>query len=177
MERLRPPCPRTRGPPWTGFGWARAPVTSGNRSTSQRIAVCKVPDAAYAMRQTPTVTNPRPPLPVGLGLFCHRALAWATTVSTRDTTQCACAAPPDPRHIPHGSVLQLRAISVRGHAAPPCAASLVTARDFVCVPPPHVALHSLHGPHLPTSQSRGQSHIRSDSLSGSQGGCSCPASS
>ena len=50
MEMLRPPPPRPepqRGRVVTGLSWASAPITSENRSTSQRIAVCKVPDAAY----------------------------------------------------------------------------------------------------------------------------------
>ena len=54
-----------------------------------------------------------------------------------------------------GSLLQARVSMSSGQAIPPLPGCRVTVRVRVCVPPPHIRLHSPHSPQGLTSQSTG----------------------
>ena len=51
--------------------------------------------------------------------------------------------------------MQLCVSSWGPQATPPCAAAVVTVFDLLCVPPPHVALQTLHSPQSDNWQSTG----------------------
>lgn len=49
-----------------------------------------------------------------------------------------------------------------GHKAPPWARGVCTARERLCVPPPHVAVHAFHAAHCATAQCTGQPPVLHD---------------